>query len=124
MSDIVEHLLFAGRYGFETEEQAAARRIARNHEAADEIERLRAKVSEWQPIETAPKGGSRVLLASGGYVAIGAWDAWLRHPDGRVVGLEAHCNPAALVDCWRWDGEGFECNPPPTHWMPLPEAPK
>ncbi len=44
MSDLCEELRFAGRYGAETEEQAAARRIKRNNAAADEIDRLRREV--------------------------------------------------------------------------------
>lgn len=58
---------------------------------------------EWQPIETAPKDGTRILTYRQGYVenmAV-AWSYELGwHP---VFG-----------DIW----------PNPTHWMPLPSPPK
>ena len=65
---------------------------------------------EWQPIETAPKNETRILvcatlrgasLGSGRDVAIAWWDA---HYEIWVT--------------------GFQNNPEPTHWMPLPEPPK
>ena len=67
----------------------------------------------WQPIETAPKDGTEVLVF---------WPYWSRKPfiafySGDVGG---------------WDGE--RCLSPthceayaeraPTHWMPLPEPPE
>lgn len=69
-------------------------------------------MTEWQPIETAPKDGSELLLA---YI--------LMHDD----------LPHQLV-VGRWDDEFVEFREPlryeqpletqPTHWMPLPEPPK
>lgn len=69
-------------------------------------------MGEWQPIETAPKDGTKVDL----------WDRagfrwanchWGCHyfENGRPVG------PAT------W-GRGSPDGPQPTHWMPIPEAPK
>jgi hypothetical protein len=67
--------------------------------------------SEWQPIETAPKVESdRVLVAwpnSKWWVCIGFWS-------GNYHGLNA----------WADDNTENELVPQPTHWMPLPEAPK
>ena len=67
-------------------------------------------MSEWQPIETAPKDGTSILV----YSEKGDKGAFL--PGGMAVD--------------RWQREyttGFgEFNPyhwPPTHWMPLPEPP-
>jgi hypothetical protein len=61
----------------------------------------------WQPIDTAPKDGNCVLLTTSGankfsgmYVAY--WS------DG--------------IDEWKYSVEAIIRNP--THWMPLPEAPK
>lgn len=65
-------------------------------------------MSEWQPIETAPKDGSSVLTFSpnDGYPLIVFWqdEMW-------------------LID---WDHDrayGLEPDDKPTHWMPLPEPP-
>lgn len=69
--------------------------------------------NEWQPIETAPKDGTYILLlGDSGYtttpyrVAVGCWvegyrDFWITHSN----------------DAFTDDGE------PPTHWMPLPALP-
>ena len=63
-------------------------------------------MTQWQPIETAPKNGEWIL---------GFW------------------NGTAIVACTyicRWsDGDGWlenysEVSVTPTHWMHLPEAPK
>lgn len=62
-------------------------------------------MSEWQPIETAPKDGTIVLLYDGAYPIAGFFDfgGWI---------------PADvdLQDMW----PQIEV----THWMPLPEPPK
>ena len=59
----------------------------------------------WQPIETAPKDGTRILA----YCAGGDWQD--------VIYWEAS-----------WQGAPFWCSDrtktDPTHWMPLPEPPK
>jgi hypothetical protein len=71
-------------------------------------------MSEWQPIETAPKDGTRIL----GYDATDADDTqpqivcWLGIPDkpGWYITFDhTPCNG----DVWK----------PPTHWMPLPQPP-
>jgi len=70
-------------------------------------------VSEWQPIETAPKDGTRILLYQregdgmddNRTVAEGAWGEWL-------PGEYEWC--MVQQDAWT----------APTHWMPLPEPPK
>ncbi len=61
--------------------------------------------SEWQPIETAPKDGRRVLVM---------WEYWSSEP---FVAYFKH---------GRWNGEVAlsECSDDgPTHWMPLPSPP-
>jgi hypothetical protein len=69
-------------------------------------------VSDWQPIKTAPKDGTKVLLIFGNEVddepsaALAMWDAndgWLDSFSGRSV------------------TDGFFTDP--THWMPLPPPP-
>ena len=54
----------------------------------------------WQPIETAPKNGSYILLAT---------------PKGRIA--DGFWSPVYGV--WSWPYVMIE----PTHWMPLPELP-
>lgn len=63
----------------------------------------------WQPIETAPKDGSHMLLGCPTYVDSGYWDegGWTLYPDDRRP--EDHY-------CQRF-------HPEPTHWMPLPVPP-
>lgn len=78
------------------------------HLAAAAYDALQAAgmVSEWRPIETAPKDdqGSQVLLWIDGDAAVGYWleDEWV--PNDATVACTAF-----IVQ--------------PTHWMPLPEPP-
>ena len=58
---------------------------------------------DWQPIETAPKDGSRVLVVSGEEYHVASW-----HGDNGY-GLE-------------WFND--EIMVPATHWMPLPSPPE
>ena len=62
-------------------------------------------MTDWQPIETAPKGGTRILVYAPRAVELG------RDP--------------IRIDEFR-DGDWQHTNKhywPATHWMPLPEAP-
>jgi hypothetical protein len=56
---------------------------------------------EWQPIETAPKDGTKVLIVD----------------DDGVVDVAAYLIGKRYG---YWDTETFCC---PTHWMPLPPPP-
>jgi len=62
---------------------------------------------EWQPIETAPKDGTGIL------VAIHEWN----EPANRHVFEVVYWKD----DCWR--SSIFEEVYPPTHWMPIPATP-
>lgn len=78
--------------------------------AADKLEALPtddAAVEGWQPIETAPKDGSRVLAI------------WLYRPGDADAGSKSH---GVVRWCGWWDSHGFTV-PKPTHWRPLPEPP-
>ena len=64
-------------------------------------------MSEWQPIETAPKDGSPVLVLGSGWndpvPTVAVWneyEEWAEFTGGETI----------------W--------PAPNHWMPLPEPPK
>lgn len=71
-----------------------------------EVGRLR-EMTEWQPIETAPKDGSKILawFADGDYSIIywGAYDgSWVQSLPG--LGSDSGYSPDTFI-----------------HWMPLPE---
>ena len=69
--------------------------------------------SAWLPIETVDKSLQEVLLRRGSRVGASTWLKWPAHDD-----QEAGC-------CWACsgDGDGWDDDKSPTHWMPLPAAP-
>lgn len=82
-----------------------------------------------QTIETAPKDGTDVLIWRDG------WDAaprakWGEYPDNPVEsgdGEEVHMSGwlfDEMISLGHEDGFlGWEDDPMPTHWMPLPQPP-
>ena len=77
-------------------------------------------MSEWQLIETAPKDGTMILLASGRHVFPGWWDESYTSFPWIIVDMAHRCvceggSIAALANA---ADEGF-----PTHWQPLPTPP-
>jgi hypothetical protein len=89
-------------------------------------------MTEWQPIETAPKDGGPFLLLytkrtwtdiRGNPVSFGPVrdyaekiePAWLEN--GRLI--QAGTAHDILIECETWAGDDMR----PTHWMPLPEPP-
>ena len=103
-------------------------------------------MSEWQPIETAPKDGTRFLAAQNGEVYEARYTddpkprltfrthflfVEERHRvitttlDGRTVEAKVETEKPwteTFRHDWTLWTRGFDFNP--THWMPLPEAPK
>ena len=71
-------------------------------------------MSEWQPIETAPKDGTKVLAAHFGDKS----SNWY----GRMAVDFYH--DAAAGDAFTGWGAFNSRHWPATHWMPLPEPPK
>lgn len=75
-------------------------------------------MSEWKPIETAPKDGTRILVLTM-YGDIECAD-WYVFTTPRYEGVKD--------DLYRRvedkTSEGWNCSSSPTHWMPLPEPPK
>jgi hypothetical protein len=75
-------------------------------------------MNEWQPIETAPKDGTYVLTVVAGYVpCVYRW-----HEYNGVAKFGPDAEDFAEEDHFikMWDEVLYS----PTHWMPLPEAPK
>jgi hypothetical protein len=70
-------------------------------------------MSEWQPIETAPKDGAEILLGFAGekWIVQGRWVGDYKARDGAWWALNNDPTDA-------WGGELY-----PTHWMPLPSPP-
>lgn len=68
----------------------------------------------WQPIETAPRDGTAVLVMS---------DNWTGTKTGRAE--ECNGDNTYVAQWWKDDGcRGvWECPVEPTHWMPLPPPP-
>lgn len=69
-------------------------------------------MSEWRPIETAPKDGTWVLVCGNGWDVQMAWFA-----------LNRRINKAYWKNSLEWDDYDL-ADKHPTHWMPLPEPPK
>lgn len=63
---------------------------------------------KWQPIETAPKDETRIIL--------GRWSEWL----GSMEAWDGRWS--SWGDVWTHKGRTNEMSP--THWMPLPEPPQ
>ena len=55
----------------------------------------------WQPIDTAPKDLSQIILCCGEYVCIGKWDGHWSH--------------------WEDSSSGLVLRPQPTFWMHVPK---
>jgi hypothetical protein len=90
----------------------------------------------WQPIETAPKDGTEIMLfapvqifqgkPTSERVTLGHWlhEEPYIHEHRDLQGRFVDQDESEGYDGWlSWDG-GFTEENPPTHWMPLPEPPK
>jgi len=74
----------------------------------------RERATAWQPIETAPKDGTEVLL----FFPLDGLD--LRVWPQRIIAEYRH-------GLWVWQGRavrGYSESYQPTHWMPLPQEPR
>jgi hypothetical protein len=69
----------------------------------------------WQPIETAPKDGSLIVLAD--YSGFRE-----RGKDGMWIATGCWLAPESDLEKGRW-WDRIEYLYTPTHWMPLPEPP-
>ena len=87
-------------------------------------------MSEWQPIESAPKDGTRILVVWPGDTIGVAW--WKTNPR---LDREMDAKEAEAVAAFGWQAsyfsdsdemDDYDTSIPsaqPTHWMPLPAPP-
>lgn len=90
------------------------------YQAADALEALQRQ-SAWQPIETAPKDGTRILVY-GTY----QWENYYERQEEGIICAEWYKITGAN-DNGSWNA--ISTNPycdfvQPTHWMPLPTPPE
>jgi hypothetical protein len=82
-----------------------------------------ASVEAWQPIETAPKDGTEVMLSNGEIVSQGRWcsiDPYIREQrdlEGRYIDQDESDG----FDGWLDSSGGMQ--PDPTDWQPMPAPP-
>lgn len=77
-------------------------------------------MTEWQPIETAPKDGTTVILFFPGLIH--------EQQTGYFSRRESYSNGKLDYSSARWVwGSGYSSmmgdDPKPTHWMPFPPSP-
>lgn len=79
-------------------------------------------MTDWQPIETAPKDGTTVLLAYKDELLIGWYQDEQRIRHGQVISSTKKWTGYGVFD--RIYPSTSEPPPEPTHWMPLPKPPE
>ena len=85
---------------------------------------LKAKVTKWQPIETAPKDGTEIFVydAADKKIYRAKW-----YLDEEVQEWDAEDLEAGFYElnkCFGDYDDYFMALGNPTHWMPLPKAPE
>lgn len=84
----------------------------------------------WQPIESAPKDGQKVFIYSAewGCAPVASWGEYPANPVLNSENEEVDMSGWLLEDEWIGIGNeegflGWDCDPMPTHWAPLPALP-
>jgi hypothetical protein len=94
---------------------------------APPVARRGRAVSEWQPIETAPKDGTEILVYRHDCgILLARWIAagqFLTEPELASMTDDEVETPDWFVADFV-SGCRLDDNEAPTHWMPLPEPPK
>jgi hypothetical protein len=84
-------------------------------ECAGAIRAMELPPTGWQPIETAPQDGTRILLWRAGHVICGRFD-----PDRRAAKPRPYWTHDAEFLLGKLDARATA----PTHWQPLPAPPE
>lgn len=86
----------------------------------DAIEAWNSIGSAWQPIDTAPKDGSRILL----FYSKSRKEGVTETAVGRWEIQKYHDRPRPYWENEKYIGDvSYKRENPPTHWMPLPSPP-
>lgn len=77
----------------------------------------------WQPIETAPKDGTKVLIVNDeGVMAVAHYiEQWDERYEFVRKAKDGDVYRTVREECGYWNTDTAYC---PTHWMPLPQPPK
>jgi hypothetical protein len=77
---------------------------------------------EWQPIETAPRDGTRVLIVNddGAMAVAGYVEEWHERSEFVRKARDGDVFRTVREDVGYWDTDIAYC---PTHWMLLPDKP-
>lgn len=76
---------------------------------------------QWQPIETAPKDGTEVLL----FEIVDVWGDDAEYPKPYIYSGKYDHNRSEKYYGTKWMCLEYDAfNRHPTHWMPLPPIPK
>jgi len=85
-------------------------------------------MTQWQPIETAPRDGDPFIATGSGQVYVVAWGPEVKGQEYPWIIFEGVALHSPEGCCDREDAERIVVNgwmkAAPTHWMPLPEAPQ
>lgn len=78
----------------------------------------------WQPIETAPKDGAVIFVASKetGRAYIAKWNAEFDAWTNELGGFDGEICQLSVTGCWETADAWFQPNEV-SHWMPLPPPP-
>lgn len=86
---------------------------ARAAETCEKAAAALRDLTEWRDISTAPKDGREIILRRCERVGSASWIEW----------PESMFEEAGQGWSIGHDGDGWDGNKSPTHWLPLPSAP-
>jgi hypothetical protein len=113
MAMVYNHMISDQEWWKNKDDPKCAERLMETQSALESALRMAlAGREEWQPIETAPKD-----------VAVLLWGKYWNNKDVFQRPLVGQWNPIRNPQRWEALGE-YRFGIRPTHWMPLPAAPK